>query len=207
MKANVVGSKALYLNPGVTSFTTGELAAIDTTFAMATISPYAYTATVREDYDTRNFNFDDAGATLAFGNRVAFGLFLSADNSKKNLLWQFSGKSHIIFTGNTTQIHGAFFIGRRATSDTVVSSKAAASNTLAAYALLPHNFSQFLANAYLVQSVETEGFTLELEDGFVYCFGYLIDNVSAATDILMKGGISLAVRKAAYPLSNYPVVG
>lgn len=199
MKPNSVGPEILYLNPGIATLSTTNFAAIDTAFSMSTISPYAYTATVRSDYDAYNFVAEDAGGVIVAGQRVAFGLFLSPDNDKGNLLFQVTGKAfyRTVSATGLVGMQGQFFFGRKATNDTVVSSVVGPENTLAKYMLLP-NKSGVMASAAALQSIdysiEDQVFTLSLPGGFVYCFGFYLENVSG-TNYTMSGGVSLAMRK------------
>jgi len=207
LRAEMVGPKILYFNPSMSSkISTANLAAIKTTAgAMDVMSPYAYTATVADEYDTCNFILADAGATLAATSRVAFGLFLTPDNEKGNLLFQVSGKAAFSsVTGTNPLVRGGFFFGRKATNNTVVSSLAAVSNTLAKFQYLPSKFERVSGGASsgtssgisLHDSIETEIFTLTLSGGYVYCFGYYLENYAASTpDVALHGGVSLQFRK------------
>lgn len=197
IRPNFIDSKTLYLNPGFDAFTTAEIALIDSPNSNNVVNPYAYTAAVREDYDAFNFYASDSGANLAAGQRVAFGLFLTADNLKGNLLFQLYGKARFNLSGTNTAIHGTFIFGRRAVSDVVVSSKAGPNNLLSTFIGVP---SMSLVNTglstagLLVDSVETELFSLKLDAGFVYCFAYMMSNYSASP-VTLLGGVSLAFRK------------
>lgn len=201
LNANVVGPKVFYLNPTSDKLSTANLAATDTAISDA-ISPYAYTATVRDDYDTFNFHTDDAGSVVAVGMRNAFGLFLTPENNKGNLLFQVSGKVILNGAGTTPLPLGAFFFGRRATSNTVVSDKTAPQNPLVAYTLLP-SMHYFQSASLTSDYVETEVFSLQLAGGFVYCFGYYIQNCSGANALTFRGTISLSVRKYGSGLDIY----
>jgi len=201
IRPNFVGSPWMYLNPSADYFSTAELAAIDTAFDPAVVSPYAYTATVADDKDAFNFNMAAAGSVLVAGMRVAFGLFLSPENEKKNLMWQVTGKAKLYGSGTGLATHGSFFFGRKATNNTVVSSKASANNTLASYMLLPSKSVQMPnfpttsgTTTVIVDSIQSNGFSLYLDAGYVYCFGYLLDNVTA-NNATLYGGINLSFRK------------
>lgn len=212
IKPNFVGPKSFYLNPTIINLSTAEIAAIDTVFALGTVSPFAYTATVRDNYDTKNFFTDNAGSDLAADRRLAVGLFLSADNEKKNLLFQVSGKVIMNIAAGTAVVNGSFFIGRKATNNTVVSDLTAPQNTLAQFTLLPsqsgYRNSTSTSNALLSDSIQSDVFALQLDGGFVWCFGYMLDNPSAATAATgLRGTISLAFRKYNDPLDVYRVSG
>lgn len=209
MKPNFLGSKSMFFNPSIISFNTAEIGLIDTAISPSVISPYAYTAVVRDDYDAANFNLDAAGVSLVAGQRVAFGLFLSPQNHLGNLLFQLTGKVMLTATlGTFGGLTGSFFFGRKATNNTVVSSKAAASNTLASYMLLPSTAVNMVtsgAPGVLNDNLESELFSLYLEDGFVYCFGYLLDSVQVASAIV--GGMSLALRKYSTEIPEFHPTG
>lgn len=202
-----VGRQILYLNPTGTGtkISTANLAAIDTTAgAMDVISPYAYTATVRDDYDAQNFILADAGADIVSGKRIAFGLFLSPDLEKKSLLWRVSGKALFSnLVGANPHINFSFFFGRKATDNTVVSSLAGVNNQLAKYMLLPSQSNRYLVSpasgsgAGFTMSDEIESQVFTLDPGatdYVYCFGFFMDNYGAA-DITLNGAVSLSVQK------------
>lgn len=208
MRPNIVGAKAMYFNPSNVVFSAAEIAAIDSTYDDAIISPYAYTATVREDYDAINYFFaDDGSSIIPNGMRASFGLFIAPQNDKKNLLFQLSGKV-VVNTFSNVGCRGFFFFGRKATDNTVVSSKAATSNQLAKYTMLPSQYSgigQDNVGSTISQlhtdSIETELFSLELQGGFVYCFGY--NMVADSADMTVRGGMSLSMRCFCSELYNF----
>lgn len=192
MKPNPIGDKSLYLNPSFTTLNTAVLAAIDGAIDQTLMLPYAYTATVRDDYDARNYNFDNAGADLPAGTRAAVGLFLSAENEKKNFLWQLTGKLSMSSIA-AASIRGGFFFGRRATSSTVVSNGGSPQNSLAQFMYLPET-SVAVDGTNREYSIRSDHFSLELAGGFVYCFGFFMENYGVAVAGL-KGSASLAFRK------------
>jgi len=195
IRPNFIGPKALYLNPSYVQFSSAELALVDSVLTSHVIQPYAYTATVNDNYDAVNIGFDDSttGSDIVAYRRVAFGLFLSPENEKKNLIFQVSGQASISLE-DAGYMYGNFFFGRKATDNTVVSSKAAASNDLAKWMVLPNATHAATSNFGMAHSIETDVFSLELSGGYVYCFGYMISNPGAG-NITMHGTISLAVRK------------
>lgn len=201
IKPDFVGPQALYFNPVLATpkFTTANIAAISTAVgAMDVISPYAYTATVSDEYDSSNFLLADAGAELDAAKRLAVGLFLTPDNDLGNLLFQVSGSVHINSEEDTnSDFAGRFFFGRKATNNTVVSDLTAPQNTLAKYTILP-SVSSWLMNVtkytHLNDSIQSQVFSLKVAAGYVYCFGYMLDNFGGNTP-LCNGIISLAVRK------------
>lgn len=206
IKPDFIGPKSLYLNPASDQLVSADLAAIDTDYTVTTvIQPYAYTATVADNYDAFNFLFDNAGADLLPNRRIAVGLFLSPQNDKGNLLFQVSGKVDI--SGGAVAItKGSFFFGRKSTNNTVVSTKVAAANSLALYRLLEckQKMSYISGTTQIIsESCEEEVFTLNLSGGFVYCFGYFLDNMSGAIAQSLRGHICLSVRKYASTLDVF----
>jgi len=200
IRANVIGSKIFYLNPGNTTFDSTIIAAIDSTCtpAAANVKPYAYSATVRDDYDARNF-FVDKGTvgTIVSGQRLAFGLFLSPENNKGNLLFQLSGRLMCQFDINYLNAH--FFFGRKATNNTVVSDTASANNALDKYMILPCTTESLSVDdssddLFSVMNIQTELVTLSESDGYVYCFGVMIDNL-AGSNRTFGMDCSLSIRK------------
>jgi len=197
LRPNFIGSKSLYLNPAFVSFTTAELALIGTTTPNTTVQPYAYTATVRDDYDAMNITIPTRNQAVT--TRLAFGVFLSPENEKGNLIFQVSGNVQDIHSASASAYPTcSFFFGRKATNNTVVSSKAGANNDLAAYMLLPvksHSNQAPGTTGKMNVSVETEVFSVGLSGGYVYCFGFYIDNPIGAGIITHDLQASLAMRK------------
>jgi len=79
-------------------------------------------------------------------------------------------------------------------------------NYVAKYMLLPSNCISSpingTGNRYQSDCIESQIFSVELSAGYVYCFGYLIDNHSA-NSATFQGGISLSFRKYESELSSY----
>lgn len=208
MRPNEVGPKSFFLNHLGEVFTSGEFAAIDTPFVVSNtpiISPYAYTSTVRTDYDGHNFFTDyTLGCDLIGLGCVSFGLFLTPENDKpSNLLFQVAGRASWL-SYQEVMPKGNFFFGRKATNNTVVSSKAAPSNQLAAYSLLPSksSFGSTITAFSMNDAIESDLFSLRLDTGFVYCFGYTLEN-HWVDPINVHGGVSLSFRKFSSELRSY----
>jgi len=197
IRPNFVGSKVLYNNPSSVSFTTADVALIDEGLDTSLCSPYAYTATVRDDIDSINYRLPAAGVDLLTIQQVSMGLFLSPDNEKNNLLFQVSGAANIIVNGSTS-FHSSFFFGRKATNNTVSSTKAGVANTLDKFILLPTSRANTLNSATTISlvgdSIEKEILSIYSSGAYVYCFGFIIRNYSGST-ITMKGSIDLSFRK------------
>jgi len=206
IRPNFIGPKAFFLNPGQDLFTAAELALIDGSrdSASANYLPFAYSATVREDYDSRRFCIDNEN--IAAGVRASFGLFLTPDNEMKNLLFQVAGQIRISTAGDSGVIVPSFFLGRKATDNTVVSTKAGTANALATHILLPgqgsnHRTAGTASNLY-TYSIQSEVFALVDTAAFVWCFGAAIENASGSTAAL-RADISLSFRKYATELDVF----
>lgn len=210
IRPNVIGPKLFYINPNVLSATTAVMAAIDEAAPSLLPSVQAYTATVREDYDSREVSFDGtADSVLAANMQVAFGLFLTPDNDKRNLLFQLRGSFHCLNTGaGRGFINSYFFFGRKATDNTVVSSVAAPANALAGFTIVSPTVHHEAADTDVIRIVndfEKEIVAVELAGGFNWCFGFLLQNMSATAQSLNSGRLSLAFRKYASELTvNIP---
>lgn len=208
IRPDVIGMKPLYFNPASDVFTTANLAAIDGAYAYNALLPYAYIATVRNDYDAFNFHTSNAGSTIAAGVRIAFGLFLTPENDKENLLFQVTGKASLVSDNTDVPLITNFFIGRAA-SNTVVSDKTTPQNTMAKWMFLPKSavsttnfFVAVSGSATYDDSIREDVFTYELEGGFNYVFGYVIDNHGAAGHLL-KGHVHLSFRKYASAMTVF----
>lgn len=195
IKPDFIGDKIFYLNPSFTTVTTAVYAGIDGAIDNKLVLPYAYTATVRDDYDARNYEFEQAGVTAVLGTRAAFGLFLSPENDKHNLLFQVNGKVSIIAPAANGLLRVGFFFGRRATSNTVVSNGGSPQNSLAQFMYLPCDvmYDQASLNGRVSASICRDLFALELAGGFVYSFGFFVENHAASAAI--TGFASLSFRK------------
>jgi hypothetical protein len=201
MKPNSVGKKHLYFNPGTAvSFNTTELAAIDSTLGNApeSLYPYAYTATVRDDYDTMNFSTGSYNVSdVAAQRNLAWGVFLSPENDKKNLLFQASGVLDLqCDSALDDYMQCGFFFGRTASS-VITSTKAATANQLAKGIWLPGHSSVTVGGftgqpRYMSIGFEGEIFSYYLNGGYNYCFGVWVQNPGAAVgSVSLKGTISL----------------
>lgn len=219
IKPDYIGKKCLYLNPSEVSFTSAELALIDTAInpVVANISPYGYTSTVRDDYDTVRIVSAATNTAVVAANRASFGLFLSPENDKKNFLFQVTGTVRWTMTaaaGVYTNLQAGFFFGRKATNNTVTSSKAGVNNTLEKVMFLPptsYNFSPItwdvsvpepVGGPSLICGIESEIFTLAEADKFVYCFGACLENCGS-NNVNGIFDISLSVRKYGKNLATY----
>lgn len=211
IRANVIGPKVFYLNPGNTTFDSTIIAAVDSTCTpdAANVKPYAYSATVRDDYDARNFFVSKGSpATLISGQRLAFGLFLTPELSKGNLLFQLSGRLALQFDINYLNAH--FFFGRKGTDNTVVSDTASANNALDKYMILPASnecatVDDSSDDIYTVLNIQTELVTLAESAGHVYCFGVMVDNL-AGSNRTFGMDCSLSIRKYGSEFSAFTPV-
>lgn len=195
MKPNQLGPKTMFLNPGLTTFTSADFAAIDGDAGSNTIYPYAYSAVVRSDYDSRKFGSTTTNVDLVATKRVALGLFLSPESRECNLLFQLSGSVHYWFNGTSPIAGGFFFFGRKKTDNTVTSSKAATSNELDSWIVLPVNFQYEYSAGLMNASIEKELFALNDPGKYCYCFGFAFDNFSVSNPLNTKFHCDLSFRK------------
>lgn len=204
MKPSITGPKIIFSNPSAVTFTSAEIALIDDPLSANTIKPYAQSATVQSHYDSMHVVPDLACAQVA-NSRVAWGVFLTPGNDFKNLLFQVSGRARFYITGTSVLASGFFFFGRRASSDTVVSSKASANNTLDKWIVLPSrsNSNQLSNPCYIHDSICDEIWAERDASGYVWCFGYALDNLSGANAIGVNGFVDFSLRKWDSPVSEF----
>lgn len=194
------GSILYYTPPNVQEITSAEFNLIDDANTTTNLKPQAYSATVQNGQDARRINTPVAGWSIAASVQAAFGLFLSSENSKGAFMHQVKGYANLLIEGSGfDQISARYFFGRRATSDTVVASLAAADNQLEHWILLPTKSDSSHINVTgsrlpLRLSCDEIIYTPKDTGDFVYCFGIQIYNHSASTATI-KGSISLDYRK------------
>lgn len=204
MKPNIVGKKTMAMSSnlaiGFESFTTAELANIDSTYSDEAVYPWARSATVREDYDCINVRLHSSD--IAIGSKIAFGVFLSPNNEKGNLMFQVSGRSQ--FNASAGSFSAYWILGRKKTNNTVVSSKAAASNELEKYQLI-HSWDTYYSNSGAYKSsILDEIFSFEKSGAYVYCLALVIQNSNGAAATTLYGSfISIQLRKYVSELSYY----
>ena len=128
---NLSGPKVYLDDPAFVDFTGAELALIDSSDASATVYPYAYTATVAEDFDETNCSL--LNVNIAANQKVAFGVFLTSDDEKGNLMFEISGA----VAGTMSPSIVTYAIFGRCNASTVTSTKAGTANQLSTYTLLP----------------------------------------------------------------------
>lgn len=210
IKANRVGDKVFYLNPSVTEFVSGDTDLIAGTYSnlAASYMPYAYTSTVRSDYDSHRFvSTGAAPVQISDVERVSFGLFLTPQNEFGSFLFQLSGSIQVLHTGNPSMPN--FFFGRQATNNTVVSSKVGSNNALAKVLVLPPTSVAYApagtdGQAMIQYGIQTELFALSETGLFNYCFGASFSNPASSYTSEQYFDISLAVRKHSTTLTVFP---
>lgn len=179
-KLDHVGSKVIYDDPGISSFSASEIAAIDYDSTSLLVYPYAHSATVNNEYDTWQFVVNDTEALLA-NRKLAFGLFLNSNaNEDGNLIFSCVGNISLSHTAASHKTIVTPIFGRTFAS-TVTSSKAANSNLLDRYITLPFQgggqgtyTSHFGVSCEVVDVVKS--------DGEHYFFGFQITNTDTATN-------------------------
>lgn len=176
MKPDIMGKNEYFNEPGISSFSDAELAAIDTAnaYQSRTLYPYAYTATVDSSKDERGYDMYQKVIVNLAG--VGFGLFLSAeDDIESNLL--FNVQMSINFSSdNNLFIIYPFFGLTDLTS--VTSSKAAQSNLLDYHKLLNsrHTIIDEQHIIHVNETIECEPRT----DSRLYCAGFHIINIAGS---------------------------
>jgi len=161
-----------------------------TTGVSSIIQPMAITAVVADDFANGAFQFLTAGVSLAGGNKVAFGVFLSSNtNIQSDLIFSVVGHCRFYTTAGT--FLPSYVVGRT-TSSTITVSTAAPANQLQTYNTIPSTSS----NSF---SYDINHFVIGKYDSSIstpYCFALVIDNPSA-TELNGYFQMDLSFRKFA----------
>jgi len=193
IRPNFIGNKVDYLNIGTTvSPTSANIAALDSSWGTETIYPYAASATVRENYDALNIYAH--GQDFVFTNKAAFGVFLTPDNEKGNLLFQFSGCMTVQSLSNSANFHPYFFFGRKATNNTVVSDLTSQNNALDKYIILPTQITNG-TSANMTISCNTEIIGAYQSGGYNWCAGIVFSCGGAANVTFYNLKATVMLRK------------
>jgi hypothetical protein len=174
IRPNLVGCNVHYEEPAETSLTTADIAAIDSTRNSHDFYPYAYTATIDDNYDEQSYLI--GAQTLPTLQKLTFGLFLSPDLEKQGLIFNVNG--HIAGDFGDSLIH-AFFVFGRTASDVVTSSKVAQSNLLEDYVILP---ASAIGKTSVNQSysIDRQVYARYVSDGSNYFFGICVQSHSGS---------------------------
>jgi len=215
---NYEGSKMLFGDPGETIFTNAIVDAIDTATTSTDIYPYAYSATLQNQFDERNFRSLATDVDIAISSRIAFGLFLAdttetGNTAKKNVILSMRG-SHIFNTEALASIR-AYYIFGRCSASTVTSTTAATANLLSEYIVIPERAP--VNRSYMATSTPFEQRGACSEDivkiafggtGYPLFFGLVIENLSPSTAYNFDQLVcSLSFQIWDQPLQAYRVKG
>lgn len=187
LKPNIVGEHLIY-DPNVqgsTGFTSADLAAIDADLDQNQQYPYAYSGTVRDDYDACKYYVDDAGVHILADKKNSFGVFLSADEDIGDFLFVCSGRVEI-FSEADLMVYP--FLGVR-TGSAVTSSLVAASNSVSDYMLLPCDVSRD-TNCLSVSWREVCCYIHE-GNGYPLCHAFTVENPGSDNEIIMRSSIMI----------------
>lgn len=209
MRAQHLGKQIVFETQPIITFNSTEIGNIDEAGSNATVSPYARNNAAEPDNENATFQVL-GGITLAALQKVCFGVFLLPDYVRNkidgNLLINGALNAK---TGNTT--HKCYPILGRLASGTIVSSKAAVSNTITDYIILPALTTPLSGAA--TGSVHS-GFWHQVyhridktnDTGYPIVLGYVFENVSASNstvDIFCSLSIETPVGDKAHdPMRN-----
>jgi len=182
-KPNIVGSKIIFDDPGVTTLTNTIVDAVDTSITTAAPSVYTYSATLPEQYNVRNYRSVATDVDLSATNRLALGVFLSsteADDLNVPVLYSVHGSiewsNEGAFTGNS------WFGFGRAPASAVVQDDAAPANALSSFVILSHRTANSVQSS--TQQAHHNSFNDDIlvypGTGYPVCFFVCIENLSAA---------------------------
>jgi len=179
IRPNLTGDIVRYSDPTLTSLADAEIVLVDSAASSRDIYPYAYTATVSDDYEEANYNLIEKTSKSAM--KLVYGIFLSADNNKKNLLFNASVSVNAETVDSRVLIYPIF---GRTTASTVTSTKAGTANVLDNYIILPHILSHCDTAAAIAMNMNTQILGLYKSTGEIWCLGVVIANVSGADRVL-----------------------
>ncbi|AJK28219.1 hypothetical protein [Eel River basin pequenovirus] len=192
----VQGNQLYYDISSKTEFSTSEIAAIDSNISGDEYYPYAWTSTVNDELANYRYYVDNS-VDLVAGSRVAFGIFLAPDVNKDNMLINIEGA--MAFYGDSTRFNVYPILGTTVSS-TITSSKAAQSNQLACWKVIPCETQDGAGYSKLVSFNKT---VLAVEQSSVntYCLAWVISNHEGSTRSL-EFNSNLSMRAWTTPI-NY----
>jgi len=189
LQPNLRGSMAHNIHAAPVDFLTADLALIDSDIYSKTYLPYAYTATVADDSDGVSYTIATAAQAIADDQKVALGLYLSADNEKGNLVFNLQGSVSARYSAN--DVSTFFIFGRR--DGAVTSTKAGTANQLGRNIILPlDTISQDdgLVFASINQSIIIQCDTTDT--AVAYCFALVMENeTGGAVTAKMESTLSM----------------
>lgn len=193
-RSNLVGNHILLEDQGDKTFTNAIVDAIDSASNSIDVYPWCKSATVQEYRDSHNFHSLGYATTLAQGQKVAFGVFLTADNDKGNLVFDVNGCINIQRDGTNVSVYPIF---GRTYASTLTQSDAAASNLLDHYIILPFGLNPVyeVTNFQDYCTFKNSILSIELSDGYIYCLAWVIESHNSGADVGMIFHASLDIQK------------
>lgn len=186
---NEAESKVQYGTPGESLFTNTIVDAIQHPLSSTDIYPWAYSASLSNEWDERNFRSVANDLDLTASRRIAFGLFLSdsqlGDKAKEKILFSCIGSLEMsIETSAPIRVYPIF---GRCNAGSIVQDNAAPANKLSRYIRLPQisptssggpASSQYILRSDVKSDVLKIGYD---STAYPLFFGYVIENTHTAT--------------------------
>jgi len=174
MKPDLSNNPFYYKNPSIFTLTDTIVDAIDSATTNNNIYPYANTSVVSEDFaELVVRNNSSSNPTLTANYRIAYGVFLSALNDRKDIIFQVNG-SFVTYRDASASIYP--IIGR-ASSNSVVSSSSSVENLLSTYSILPYSSGSLGGSPnQSIASVSIDIYKrLDSSNTYPYFFGWVIE--------------------------------
>jgi len=175
LRPSFTGNIHYMKNPAVTALTTANIIAIDGASGAGTVfQPYAYTATVVDDKEEHNYCIDgqDLGANL----KVCFGIFLSAEDTKRNMMFNIQGALSYKGSSHSVKIYPIFGITN---ATTVTSTLIAQANDLDYWKIISCEGVSAGASAKFI-TFNTQIVIEGRSDAKLKCLAWVLDNESGA---------------------------
>jgi len=196
LRGNYTGKFVSFYDGAESSLLSADIALIDSGEGSHDTYPYASTAVVADNYDEMNLQIH--AQTLPSGNKVAFGVFLSADLEKRSLLFRCSGAICIDASTGEYMVYPLF---GRTDASTVTSTKAGTANLLDKWIILP-NFRGH-TGAFSSCSFNEDVYGKYLSDGEIWCIAWVIENISGGDITSLRVSSNLEFQKLANNLEVF----
>lgn len=168
-RPNFVGNPLVYSAPGITTLSNANVDAISFPTSSTNVYANTHSATVPTSFNERVYRNTATDLDLAINNNFCVGLFLSANQDKKNVVYQCNG--YCAFTTNVSAQPYAIF--GRASSSTITASVTAPDNLLSTYAFLPITTGGSTRNC----SVNVDVLKIyDSSNAYPYFFGFMFTN-------------------------------
>ncbi|UOF79420.1 hypothetical protein [Microviridae sp.] len=183
-------SSVLFGSPGESLLTNAIVDNVDSAISSSNIYPWAYSATLQNQLDERNFRTVATDVDLAAASRFSAGLFLAdstelGNNPKKNIF--LSVKGSLNFFSEVAAPFKVYFILGRCNASSITQSDVTASNLLSRYIVLPEigqtSYGANNTNQVMVhRSIDTQILKIGFDStGYPLCFAFVIENLSSIT--------------------------